>query len=128
IGTQPGLLKTLFQPLRFGWLVKRRDRHHKFLACKATVSDQTSNLSRLQGRDAPPGGVRRHHNWSELVGRPGEPSLPCARWWEPFVEHQINEHARRRNIKPDWHRHAADTPMLIPAASKRRNKRHDHQW
>jgi len=52
ICTETGLLKTIFQPLRFGRLVKRRNRHHKFIfTSRSASSDQTSILGALQDRD-----------------------------------------------------------------------------
>src|SRR6202140_4229743 len=49
------------------------------------------------------------------------------RRWEPFVDHQVDEHAGDGNIKPDRHRPARDPPMAVPAPPKNGNEREDDE-
>src|SRR5437588_12542679 len=49
------------------------------------------------------------------------------RRWKPFVEHQVNEHAGDRNVKPDRHRPARDPSVPVPAPPEHRHERDDHE-
>jgi len=49
------------------------------------------------------------------------------RWWEPLVEHQINENSSERYVQPDWDRPTRDPLVPVPPVTKDRNKRQDDQ-
>jgi hypothetical protein len=58
----------------------------------------------------------------------GCPRLSASRaWWEPLVKHQIHEHARDRDVKPDRDRPTRDSLMTIPSATKNLDKCDNHQ-
>ena len=44
-----------------------------------------------------------------------------------MVEKKINDHAGDGDVKPDWHRPAAEPAMSIPASLKDWDERHDHE-
>lgn len=54
-------------------------------------------------------------------------SRPLSARWEPFVEHQIYEHACNRNVEPDGDCPTRDAGVAIPSTTNNLNERDDHE-
>ena len=94
IHVDPGFVKAPFQLPRFGRFIERRNSYHKrFLdAQQRALVDQTSNHCRVQdfGREA---------DNPVCAGDLLQAGLPASRSrGKPFVEHQIDKHARDGNV------------------------------